>query len=179
VSLGAVLFDRDGTLIEDVPYNADARRVRPLPGAVAAVADLRTAGVKVGVVTNQSGIGRGLVAPGDVEAVNRRVDQVVGPFDDWQVCPHAPDDGCGCRKPAPGLILRAASSLGAAPGRVVVVGDRLADLGAARAAGAHGVLVPSAQTEAGAVGEADAVLPSLADLGGYLRGRLGLGLGAG
>ena len=65
----AVLFDRDGTLVEDVPYNGDPEQVRPVAGAREAVRRLRSAGVAVGVVTNQSGVGRGLISRGDADAV--------------------------------------------------------------------------------------------------------------
>ena len=90
-----MLFDRDGTLIHDVPYCADPDLVRPVPTAEPALALLRSAGVPVGVVTNQSGIGRGLIRPEQARAVNDRVDELLGPFDTWQVCPHRPADRCG------------------------------------------------------------------------------------
>lgn len=144
--LRAVLFDRDGTLVHDVPYNADPDRVRPVDGAREALDALRARGFRLGVVTNQSGIGRGVLTREEVDAVNAAVDALLGPFDVWEICPHAPDDGCGCRKPAPGLILAAAARLGAEPAEVVVVGDIAADVQAARAAGAHAVLVPNAAT---------------------------------
>jgi HAD superfamily hydrolase (TIGR01662 family) len=142
----AVLFDRDGTLVHDVPYNGDPRLVRPVDGAAAAVAALRHAGIRVGVVTNQSGIARGLITRAQAEAVNRRVGELTGPFDVWQVCPHGATDGCRCRKPAPGMITEAASLLGVDPADCAVIGDTAADVAAARAAGARGVLVPAAAT---------------------------------
>ncbi|WP_010472573.1 MULTISPECIES: D-glycero-alpha-D-manno-heptose-1,7-bisphosphate 7-phosphatase [Streptomyces] len=143
----AVLFDRDDTLIVDVPYNGDPRRVRLMPGAREAVRLLRAHGVAVGVVSNQSGIGRGLLTEAQVREVNARVDALLGgPLDVWAHCPHAPGDGCACRKPAPGLVLEAARRLGVPAGRCVVVGDIGADVEAARAAGARGVLVPTART---------------------------------
>src|SRR5580658_5558863 len=123
----AVLFDRDGTLIEDVPYNGDPDRVVTRPGAAAAVDALRARQLLTGVVTNQSGVGRGLLSSCEVELVNRRVDALLGPFDVWAVCPHAPTEGCRCRKPAPGLVADAAARLGIRTARVVVVGNRLAD----------------------------------------------------
>ncbi|HEX5812298.1 MAG TPA: HAD-IIIA family hydrolase [Pseudonocardia sp.] len=141
-----MLFDRDGTLVLDVPYCADPAQVTPVPTARASLALLRAAGIRVGVVSNQSGIARGLLERAQVDAVNRRVDALLGPFDVWQVCPHGPDDGCACRKPAPGMVLAAASRLGIAPGDVAVVGDIGADVGAARAAGARSVLVPTPVT---------------------------------
>jgi histidinol-phosphate phosphatase family protein len=142
----AVLFDRDGTLIHDVPYNGDPERVAPVPGAADAVAALRGAGIGVGVVTNQAGVGRGMITPEQMAAVNDRVDSLTGPFGAWLVCPHRPEDGCGCRKPAPGLITRAAAALGVTAAECVVIGDIGADVAAARAAGARGVLVPAPAT---------------------------------
>ncbi|WP_434097303.1 HAD-IIIA family hydrolase [Streptomyces pharetrae] len=142
----AVLFDRDGTLVADVPYNGDPARVRPMRTARAAVDAVRARGIAVGVVSNQSGVARGLLTRARVEAVQRRVEELLGPFAVWAVCPHGPDDGCACRKPAPGLVLAACARLGADPSRSVVIGDIGADVAAARAAGARGVLVPTPVT---------------------------------
>lgn len=142
----AVLFDRDATLIEDVPYNGDPDLVRPMPGAGAVLDALRAAGIRCAVVSNQSGIARGLITASQVAAVNARVEQLLGPFDSWQVCPHGPDDGCACRKPAPGMVLAACRDLGVEPGEAAMVGDIGADMGAARAAGVRGVLVPTEVT---------------------------------
>ena len=146
LTINAVLFDRDGTLVHDVPYNGDPSRVRPVDGAGEAVAALRDAGVKVGVLTTQSGIGRGLLTPDPVSAVNDRVDAAVGPFDTWQVCPHGPDRDCACRKPAPGMVQAACADLGVPPERCALVGDIGADVEAALAAGATPVLVPTRVT---------------------------------
>ena len=142
----AVLLDRDGTLIVDVPYNSDPARVAPVPGARAALDRLRSAGLPLAVVSNQSGVARGLLAREDVARVNRRVEELLGPLGPWAVCPHGPGDGCECRKPRPGLVLEAAGRLGVAPERCAVIGDIGADVEAARAVGARGVLVPTAQT---------------------------------
>ncbi|WP_030665176.1 HAD-IIIA family hydrolase [Streptomyces rimosus] len=144
--LEAVLFDRDGTLVADVPYNGDPSLVEPMPGARAAVEALRARGLMVGVVSNQSGVARGLLTGDQVAAVRQEVDARLGPFDVWAVCPHGPGDRCGCRKPAPGLVLAACAYLGVCPARTAVVGDIGADVGAARAAGARGVLVPTPMT---------------------------------
>ena len=157
----AVLFDRDGTLIVDRHYLSDPAGVTPMRGARVAVARLRAAGLAVGVVTNQSGIGRGLMDRAQVDAVNRRVDRVIGPFDTWAVCSHHPEEGCGCRKPAPGLITSAAADLGVAPGDVAVVGDIAADVEAARAAGARAVLVPTRRTRPEEIRAAYQVAPDL------------------
>lgn len=144
--LTAVLFDRDGTLVRDVPYNGDPGRVRLLPGAAAAVALARSAGLPTGVVSNQSGIGRGLLTVDQVLRVDERADELLGGVDTWVFCPHAPDAGCACRKPRPGLIRTAAARLGVEPAGCLVIGDIAADVLAARAAGARGVLVPNAAT---------------------------------
>ena len=141
-----VLFDRDGTLIEDVPYNGNADLVKARPGARAALDRIRAAGVATGIVTNQSGVAKGLIHAADVERVNRRVAELLGTFDVIMVCTHGPEDGCGCRKPRPGMILEAAARLGVEPAECVVVGDIGADVEAAAAAGARGILVPNART---------------------------------
>ncbi|MDP9396803.1 MAG: HAD family hydrolase [Actinomycetota bacterium] len=161
----AVLFDRDGTLVYDVPYNGDPARVAPVPGARAALDRLRAAGVAVGVVTNQSGVARGLLTRAQVQAVNARVEELLGPFTVWQICEHAPEDGCGCRKPAPGMVLAAARVLGMSAHRCAVVGDIGTDVGAARAAGARAVLVPTAQTLPAEVEEAAGAAQVAPDLG--------------
>jgi histidinol-phosphate phosphatase family protein len=115
------------------------------------------------MVSNQSGIARGLLAHDDVLAVNRRVEALLGPLDVVEYCPHGPDDGCGCRKPAPGLVLAAAARLGLDPHRCAVVGDIGADVEAARAAGARGVLVPNGRTRAEEVAAAPERAASLTD----------------
>ena len=157
----AVLFDRDGTLVHDVSYNGDPALVDPVPGALAALTRLRAAGVPVGVVTNQSGIGRGTVGRDQVDRVNARVEELLGPFDTWQLCPHAPAAGCGCRKPEPGLVLAAASALGVPVARCVLIGDVGTDVAAARAAGARAVLVPTPVTRPEEVRSAPAVAADL------------------
>jgi histidinol-phosphate phosphatase family protein len=157
----AVLFDRDGTLIQDVPYNTDPARVIPATGAPQAVRRLRNAGISLGVVTNQSGVGRGLISPNQLAAVNGRVDELLGPFQTWQVCPHTADDGCACRKPAPGMILAAAEALGVPAHQVVVIGDIGADVRAAESAGARSVMVPNGATRSDEVSHAPMVAPNL------------------
>ena len=131
----AVLFDRDGTLVVDVPYNGDPGRVVEMPGAREALRRLRAAGVSTAVVSNQSGVARGKIRVEQVEAVNRRVEELLGPLGPWMVCVHGPWEGCGCRKPAPGLIKAAA--------------------------GARAVLVPTAKTRAEEVAAAPVVAPDL------------------
>jgi histidinol-phosphate phosphatase family protein len=135
------LFDRDETLVVDVPFNGDPARVEPAPNARALLDRLRAAGFRVAVVSNQSGVGRGYITAEQVDAVNRRIDELLGPFDGFFVCPHAPEDACECRKPKPKLILDAARALGVDPARCYVVGDRESDVEAARNAGALAIKV--------------------------------------
>lgn len=157
----AVLFDRDGTLVVDVPYNGDPRLVRPMESARSAVAEVRQAGLATGVVSNQSGVARGLLTLDQVHAVNQRVDELLGPFDVWEICPHGTEDGCDCRKPAPGMIHRACDALGLHPSEVAVVGDIGADMGAAKAAGARAILVPTPVTREEEIEAADTVANDL------------------
>lgn len=132
----AVLFDRDETIVVDVPFNGDPDRIEPAPDGRVSLDRLRAAGLQLAVVSNQSGIGRGLITAADVNAVNRRIDELLGPFAGFFVCPHAVEDACECRKPKPKLILDAARALGVEPACCVVVGDRESDVEAARNAGA-------------------------------------------
>ena len=96
-----------------------------------------------------------------MRAVNARVEQLLGPLGPWTWCPHGPDEGCECRKPAPGLILRAARRLGVDPAQCVVIGDIGTDVQAASAAGARGILVPTAVTRPEEIAAAAEVAPDL------------------
>jgi histidinol-phosphate phosphatase family protein len=156
-----VLLDRDGTLIHDVPYNGDPQLVRPVDGAREALDRLRALGIRTAVVTNQSGIASGRITREQVDAVNARVEELLGPFERFEVCPHGRDEGCGCRKPAPGMVKRACDELGVDPARTVLIGDIGSDVLAAEAAGATGILVPTAQTRRGEVDAAAHVEPTL------------------
>jgi len=142
----AVLCDRDGTLVVDVPYNGDPARVVPLPGVRAALDRLRARGVALAIVSNQSGVARGLISSDDVAAVCRRIDELLGPFGAVVWCPHGPSDGCDCRKPQPGLLIEASRRLGVDLGSCGLIGDTAADVDAALAVGARPVLVPNERT---------------------------------
>lgn len=166
----AVLFDRDGTLVVDVPYNGDPALVRPVPGAKAVLDGLRAEGIATGVISNQSGIARGLITEADVAGVNARVEELLGPFDVWEVCPHSEQDGCACRKPQPGMVHSACQKLGIAESEAALIGDIGADVRAAEAAGATGVLVPTPVTRAEEVAAARLVAPDLAAAVGLLQG---------
>jgi HAD superfamily hydrolase (TIGR01662 family) len=158
-----VLFDRDGTLVHDFPYNGDPDWVRPVDGAREALDRLRARGVRLGVVSNQSGVARGLISREQVDACNARLAELLGPFDTVQVCPHGPEDGCPCRKPAPGMVKAACAELEVDPARCVVVGDIGADVEAAVAAGAVGILVPTPVTRRSEVAAAAHRAATLAD----------------
>lgn len=168
-NLRAVLFDRDGTLVVDVPYNGDPDLVQPMPGAKDVLDGLRAAGIATGVISNQSGIARGLITPGDVARVNAKVEELLGPFDVWEICPHSEEDGCACRKPAPGMVHNACHKLGISASQAALIGDIGADVGAAEAAGATGVLVPTPVTRAEEVAGARLVAADLASAVGLLQ----------
>jgi HAD superfamily hydrolase (TIGR01662 family) len=166
----AVLFDRDGTLVIDVPYNGNPALVTPMPGAKAVLDGLRAEGIATGVISNQSGIARGLISESEVADVNARVEELLGPFDVWEVCPHSEQDGCACRKPQPGMVHSACRKLGIAESEAALIGDIGADVRAAEAAGATGVLVPTPVTRAEEVAAARLVAPDLAAAVGLLQG---------
>lgn len=137
----AFLFDRDSTLVHDVPYGGNPDRVRPIPGARRALAAVRAAGGRIAVVTNQHGSAPGGLRPADVVAVHARMERMLGPLPILEFCPHDDVDECTCRKPHPGLLLRAAARLGVPPSECVVIGDAAADVGAALAAGMWSILI--------------------------------------
>ena len=153
-----VLFDRDGTIVVDVPYNGDPSLVQPVERARESLDRLRAAGLRVGVLTNQSGVGRGMITMDDVTAVNKRIDALLGPFDGWFICPHGPNDDCECRKPKPRLVFDAAKAWGIEPSRVAVVGDKESDVEVARNAGGLGIKIDGTRTLPDAV---DLILSTL------------------
>jgi len=146
-----VLLDRDGTIVLDIPYNGDPEQVIPVAQAREALDRLRVRNLPIGILTNQSGVGRGLISTADMEAVNRRVEELLGPFDGWFICPHAPEDDCECRKPKPKLVLDAARAFGVEATCVVVVGDKDSDVEAAQNAGAFAIKIDGTRSLADAV----------------------------
>lgn len=149
----AVIFDRDGTLVHDVPYNGDPSAVRPVEGVHEALRRLRDRGLPLAVVSNQSGIARGMITAEQVEAVNARIEELLGPFAFSTYCPHGPDDGCACRKPKPQMILDAARAMNVDPECCVVIGDKASDVDAARNAGAQAILVDATCTVLDAIAQ--------------------------
>jgi D-glycero-D-manno-heptose 1,7-bisphosphate phosphatase len=150
----AIFADRDGTVIEDVSYIADPAQVKLVTGAAAALAALRDQGFRLVLVSNQSGIGRGLVTEEQARAVHDRFVSELGRhgirLDDVRYCPHAPGDGCVCRKPLPGLLVESSRDLGIDLGRSYMVGDKPSDVEAGRRAGCITILLGPA--EPGAAG---------------------------
>lgn len=146
----AVFLDRDGTLIVDRHYLASPAGVELLPGAPAGIARLNRLGVPVVLVTNQSGIGRGYFDEADFLAVQRRMEELLAArgahLDAVYHCPHAPgaDPPCECRKPRPGLFLRAAREHGLDLAASYYVGDRLRDVEPGVELGGTGILVAPA-----------------------------------
>lgn len=159
----AVLFDRDGTLIVDIPFNTDPKLVRAMPFARVALDRLRGADIPIAVVSNQSAIAHGRVRVDDVDAINAAAQTLLGDLGPIFICPHDERIGCGCRKPAPGLILEAARALGIAPTGCVVIGDIGSDMEAARSAGARAILVPTSQTRPEEIASAPCTAATIAD----------------
>lgn len=143
--LSFVALDRDGTLIEEQPYLSDPAQVRLLPNTAAALRALRTAGLGLAVVTNQSGVGRGFFGLDAVSRVNERMLSLLAEegatIDEIFVCPHTPDERCACRKPGTLMLEMAARRFGAAPAQALVVGDKLSDIEMGRRARATTFLV--------------------------------------
>jgi D-glycero-D-manno-heptose 1,7-bisphosphate phosphatase len=148
----AVFLDRDGTLIEEVGYLDRVERVDLYPWTIDAVRALNRAGMRVVMVTNQSGVARGFFSEAVVEQVHRHIADLLAAggarIDAYYYCPHHPDgkvrqyaQACDCRKPGRGLVDRAVRELGIDPAASFVVGDRWLDVALARAVGGRGVLV--------------------------------------
>ncbi len=141
----AVFLDRDGTINEEMGYINHLSRLVLFPQAAPAVRALHEAGLKVVVVTNQSGAARGYFPESLVAAAHKLMEEFLARdgarLDAVYTCLHGPDDACACRKPQPGLILQAARELDLDLGRSYLVGDRYVDLDTAARAGVKGVLV--------------------------------------
>lgn len=146
----AVFIDRDGTLNEECGYLYRPEECRFIPRAIEAVAQLNAAGYLVIVVTNQSGIARGFYSVADLERLHdfmaRQLNEGGARVDGWYYCPHHPDfqaypENCSCRKPMPGMLLRAAAEMDIDLASSWIIGDKSADIAAGRAAGCKPILV--------------------------------------
>jgi D-glycero-D-manno-heptose 1,7-bisphosphate phosphatase len=136
----AVFLDRDGTIVVDKHYLADADGLELLPNAAAGLRELQDLGGRLVVVTNQSGVGRGYFDEAALAAMNARLEELLAAegveLAGIYACPHAPDAGCDCRKPATGLFTRAGDELGLELEGSFVVGDGESDVEAGARIGA-------------------------------------------
>jgi len=171
----AVFLDKDGTVIEDLPYNVDPARVRLAPGARRGLSLLHDAGYMLVIATNQSGVARGYFTERDLERLGEHLSSTCAslgaPLAGFYWCPHLPEGvneyavECDCRKPGPGLIVRAAEELDLDLAASWFVGDAWMDVAAGRAAGCRTVMVgPEWDTAAGLALELrpDHAVPDLA-----------------
>ena len=165
----AIFVDRDDTIMVDVKYCADPDMVRLIPGASEGLRALREAGYRVVIVTNQSGVGRGYFDVKTLKRVHNRLRDELrregADYDAIYYCPHTPEEDCNCRKPKPGLLLKAASDMNIDLGASYTVGDRDLDIGAGRAAGTKTILVSGTNRpdNSGSDSLADFVAPNLAE----------------
>jgi D-glycero-D-manno-heptose 1,7-bisphosphate phosphatase len=140
-----VLVDRDGTINDEGDYVLEPSQVRLVPGAAGALRELRMLGLGIVVVTNQSPVGRGWLTPQGLAEIHERLLDLLAEagagVDGIEICPHTPDDGCGCRKPGTEMALRAAAEHGFDPAQAFVVGDHAGDLEMGRRIGARTLLV--------------------------------------
>ena len=145
----AILLDRDGTINVDTGYVRDAASVTLEPGAAEGLRALADAGWPLVVLSNQSGVARGLMGLAEVEAVNARIAALLGEqgvtIAGWYMCPHGPDEGCDCRKPLPGLAHAAAAELGLDLTACWMIGDKKSDIRMGEAVGASTILLLSGE----------------------------------
>lgn len=173
-----VLLDRDGTIIVNKHYQKDPDETELLPFAREGLDKLRSAGFALAVITNQSGIARGLLTRSDLAAVNKSMVDLLGGGDTYfagiYYCPHGPDDQCSCRKPGTGLVNAAASELGFAMCDCYVIGDNLCDMELGKSLGAPTILVRTghgAKAEKEGETKPDYVADNLLDAAEWIIGR--------
>jgi len=158
----AVFLDRDGTIMSDTGYLSRPDEVMLLPGAIAALQKLARLGWRLVLISNQSGVGRGYFTEDDRQKVHdafiAQLEAGSVSLDGAYYCPHAPEAGCDCRKPLPGLLYRAAIDLNLELASCIMVGDKMSDVEAGQAAGCTAVLLAGITQE---IHLADAVVPDL------------------
>jgi D-glycero-D-manno-heptose 1,7-bisphosphate phosphatase len=144
-----VILDRDGTVIVDRHYLSNPAGLELLPGAAEGLRQLNEHGYRLVVITNQSGVGRGLFSLQRLHEIHDRFrDMVIGAgarLEEIYFCPHVPEDECACRKPRLGLLMRAASELHFNPANAIVIGDKASDVEFGRRAGATTILIAPTQ----------------------------------
>ncbi|MEO6054504.1 MAG: HAD family hydrolase [Chthoniobacterales bacterium] len=160
----AVFLDRDGTLMEEVHYCKDPALVRVFPGVASALRALRVTGWKCIVITNQSGIGRGLITEAEYHAVDEELQrQLDGLIDATYFCPDTPDKPSARRKPEPGMLLEAASDLALDLKASFFIGDKEADIACGKAVGCRTILVQTGYGANYAGSPPDFTVPDLVD----------------
>lgn len=183
-----IFFDRDGTINVDADYLSDPDDLELIPGAVEAIRDANRLGVRAFVITNQSGVARGLYSEDDVKAVHQRLIRLLARdgahIDAFYYCPHHPEYGeapyrrvCSCRKPKIGMLLQAQKEFGITLAASFVVGDKGTDLQAGRAAGCGTVLVLTGYgatevEECRKAGTVDLVAADILEAWGAIRARI-------
>jgi D-glycero-D-manno-heptose 1,7-bisphosphate phosphatase len=184
----AAFLDRDGTIIEEVGYLDRPERIELFPWTIDAIRTLNRAGIRVVMISNQSGVARGFFDEATVDTIHRRLAAMLqtggAVIDAYYYCPHHPHGtvpaytcACECRKPAAGLVERAVRELGVDPRRSFTVGDRWLDIGLARTVGARGVLVRTGygrleEARPAADVRADAVVNNLIEAVGWMLRRV-------
>ena len=149
----AVLLDRDGVINFDSPdYILSPEQWRPIPGSLEAIGRLTAAGIAVAICSNQSALGRGMMDQKTFQAIHAKmilaIEEKGGEVGHVAYCPHAPDEGCGCRKPNPGLLDESMTVLGVSASDSLMIGDNIKDVQAAHAAGVAAMLVQSGYSDA-------------------------------
>jgi D-glycero-D-manno-heptose 1,7-bisphosphate phosphatase len=146
-----VILDRDGTVVVDRHYLSEPDGLELLPGAAEGLRQLYERGYKLIVITNQSGVGRGLFSLQRLCEIHDRLREMVSAvgarLEEIYFCPHIPEDECVCRKPRLGLLTRAASELNFSPANAIVIGDKMSDIEFGRRAGATTILIAPEQPE--------------------------------
>ncbi|MCU1293456.1 MAG: gmhB [Bryobacterales bacterium] len=164
----AIFFDRDGTLIYDRSYMSKPEQVELLPGAIELLALLSSYGHFTVVVSNQSGVGRGLMTEQEAAAVHSRFEELLATagvsVGATLYCPHAPEDDCECRKPRPGLLLRAAAEHELDLSSSFMVGDKESDWEAGVAAGCTPILLASEEQPPSVAKDSDSMVSDLTEL---------------
>ncbi len=156
-------LDRDGTLNFDPGYLSRPDDLRLMPKVAESLLQLKHAGFLLVVVSNQSGLARGLIQPEELQAIHAQMNVILrreagAEIDEFVICPHHPDEGCACRKPSPALLLQTAQKRSIAMERTVMIGDKLSDIGSGRRAGCRYTI--QVLTGAGAQERVNGVAPA-------------------
>jgi D-glycero-D-manno-heptose 1,7-bisphosphate phosphatase len=170
-----VILDRDGTLVVDRGYLDDPAGLEFLPGAAEGLRILYSRGYRLVVITNQSGVGRGLFPIERVYSMSARLERMVedagARLERIYFCPHAPDDGCDCRKPGLRLMTQAAAELGFDPASAIVIGDKESDIEFGRRSGAVTMLLGKSESRPSTSTTPDYVVANLKEAADIISGR--------